>query len=111
MAALDLQTHMEGPVAVVAARGELDLAAGGPLADELRRAADLPGVEAVLLDLSALEFMDSSGLRSVVAADRTVQEQGRRFALVRGGDPVHRVFEITRMAERLTWVGSAKELA
>jgi anti-anti-sigma factor len=54
--------------------------------------------------------MDSSGLRSVVAADRAVQEQGRRFALVRGGDPVHRVFEITRMAERLTWVASPEDL-
>jgi anti-anti-sigma factor len=110
MAALELDTRLEGPVAVIAARGELDLASGGPLADELSRAADTLGAAAVLLDLSGITFMDSSGLRAVVAADRTMREQGLRFALVRGGDPVHRVFDITRMTERLRWVGSAAEV-
>jgi anti-anti-sigma factor len=105
MPPLELETRVDGAVAVIAARGELDLAAGAQLSDALRDAIGT-GAEAVVLDLSDLAFMDSSGLRAVVAADRTTREQGLRFALVRAGDPVHRVFDITRMTERLEWVDS-----
>ena len=84
---------------------------GAPVLDaELSRARREPGVRAIVVDLSALDFIDSSGLRSVVLADRRASEQGLRFALVAGGEPVHRVFEITRMSERLTWVRSPAEL-
>ena len=62
-----------------------------------------------MLDLRGLEFMDSSGLRLVVMADMRAREAGRRFALVRGGDTVHRVFEITRMSERLEFVNAPEE--
>jgi hypothetical protein len=41
-----------------------------------------------------------------VLADMRAREVGRRFALVAGGDTVHRVFEITRMSERLEFVES-----
>jgi anti-anti-sigma factor len=110
MAALELDTQLDGSVAVVAARGELDLATAPLLADELGRAAELPGAAAVVLDLREIAFMDSSGLRAVVAADRTLRGSGLRFALVRAGEPVHRVFDITRMTERLSWVGSPADV-
>jgi anti-anti-sigma factor len=101
---------MQGPVAVVAAQGELDIASAPALEEELGRVMGEPGVEAAVLDLSALEFIDSSGLRAVVMAAQRAAGEGLRFALVRGGEPVHRVFEITRMSERLTWVSGAGEL-
>jgi anti-sigma B factor antagonist len=107
---LVLDSTIEGPVAVLSARGELDMAGAMTLDAMVERVAGDPGVEAILLDLSAVTFLDSSGLRSVMVADRRAAEQGLRFALVRGGDPVHRVFDITRMTERLHWVSSADEL-
>jgi anti-anti-sigma factor len=111
MTPLELHTRSEGPVAVLAARGELDLAGARALQEALNDIAREPAVDAILLDLSGLEFIDSSGLRAVMLADQRMKAAGRRFALVRGGEPVHRVFDITRMTERLTWVGSAEELA
>jgi anti-anti-sigma factor len=55
--------------------------------------------------------MDSSGLRLVVLADMRAREAGRRFALVRGKETVHRVFEITRMSDRLDFVEDPEEAA
>jgi anti-anti-sigma factor len=55
--------------------------------------------------------MDSSGLRLVVLADMRARDAGRRFALVRGPETVHRVFEITRMSDRLDFVDSLEEIA
>jgi anti-sigma B factor antagonist len=108
---LDYQTTTDGTVAVIAATGELDLSGAAVLEAELERLDDDPELGTVVLDLSGLEFMDSSGLRLIVLADMRARDAGRRFALVRGPDTVHRVFEITRMSERLDFVDNLEELA
>ena len=110
VAALDYETSRNGTVAVVAATGELDLSGAGPLEAELDRLIDDPGLAAVVLDLRGLEFMDSTGLRLVILADRRARDGNTRFALVRGNDTVQRVFDITRMAERLDFVDDPGEV-
>lgn len=110
MATLDFQTTRNGTVAVVAPTGELDLSGAAVLEDELDRLAAEPELSTVVLDLRQLEFMDSSGLRLVVLADMRARETGRRFVLVRGSETVHRVFEITRMSDRLEFVAGPEEL-
>jgi anti-sigma B factor antagonist len=110
MPAIEVDTSTEDGLAVVTPRGELDVAGTPALEDALADVAGGPGVRGVVVDLSQLEFMDSSGLRAVVLADQRLRRQGLRFALVRGGEPVHRVFELTRMTERLTWVAAPGDL-
>jgi anti-sigma B factor antagonist len=109
VANLDFQTTRNGTVAVIAATGELDLSGAALLEEELERLAAEADLGTVVLDLRELEFMDSSGLRLVVLADMRAREAGRRFALVRGTETVHRVFEITRMSERLDFVDDPAE--
>jgi len=107
---LEFQTRRNGTVAVIAATGELDLSGAELLEAELERLAEEPELATVVLDLRGLEFMDSSGLRLVVLADMRAREAGRRFVLVRGTETVHRVFEITRMSERLEFVADPGEV-
>jgi anti-sigma B factor antagonist len=108
---LEFETSRTGAVAVIAASGELDLSGAALLESELDRLAEDPQLGTVVLDLRGLEFMDSSGLRLVVLADMRARESGRRFVLVRGAETVHRVFEITRMSERLDFVTDPEEVA
>jgi anti-anti-sigma factor len=79
---------------VVTARGELDLATAPEL-----EAALLPPLRAggdVALDLRALEFMDSTGVRVIVAAHLAAQEDDGSFAVAVVPDgPVARVLEIS----------------
>jgi anti-sigma B factor antagonist len=107
---LEVKMTRNGTVAVVAPTGELDLAGAMVLEAELDRLAADPGLAGVVVDLRGLDFMDSSGLRLVVLADMRAREEGRRFALIRGGDTVHRVFEITRMSDRLQFVDGPEDL-
>jgi anti-anti-sigma factor len=91
-------------------QGELDLSTVSKVEEELRRAeAAEPALLA--LDLSQLTFLDSTGLRLIVTADQRAREQGRRLAVVKGPDPVQRVFAITRLDERLEMVEDASSLA
>ena len=86
--------------------GELDLA-GVPDLEAALATARADGADEILVDLGALEFMDSSGLRCLVQADQRAAAEGWRLLLARGPAPVHRVFEITRMDQRLSFVDSS----
>jgi len=90
--------------AVIALAGELDLSGAPALDEEITRMVAGHGVRRVVLDLRGLRFMDSSGLRVVALAARRLEAAGRALTLVRGAETVQRVFEITRMAERLDFV-------
>jgi anti-anti-sigma factor len=84
---------------VLALFGELDLASAdvvGARLDELRAAG-----EPALLDLDGLDFMDSSGLRMVLNAAEASDASGWSFTLTHGPEQVRRLFESTRVTERL----------
>jgi anti-anti-sigma factor len=106
---LRFHTAVTNDVAVVTLTGELDVAGSATLEAELERVADDADPAALVLDLSELDFMDSTGLRLVVTADQRARDAGRAFALVRGKEDVHRVFEITRMTDRLRFLDDADE--
>ena len=75
-------------------RGELDMASAPELEQTIM--PRLRDGHWVLLDLRSLDFIDSSGLRVVVAAHRAAEDTGGRFTCVRGrqGTTVHRIVEI-----------------
>jgi anti-anti-sigma factor len=86
--------------------GELDLSTVAKVQEELRR-IEAGSPPTVVVDLSKLTFLDSTGLRCIVTADERAREEGRRVVIVRGPDPVQRVFAITRLEERLEMVDDA----
>lgn len=100
MQMLDLTTETDGTTIRLTLQGELDIAGAAMVEQELER---IEGAEplTVVLDLRELAFMDSTGLRIIVAADGRAREHGRRLVIVRGPDAVQRIFHMTRMDERL----------
>jgi anti-sigma B factor antagonist len=95
--------HVGNSVRVVSV-GELDIG-GAPEAEDVLREAEGDGVSDLTLDLSGLTFMDSTGLRLVVAADRRAREAGRTLHVVRGPAAVQRVFELTGLDDKLPFDG------
>ena len=106
MEILELDTEDRDGLVHIALRGELDLSTVSKVDDELESVeAKEPSV--LVLDLSKLSFLDSTGLRCLVTADQRAKDAGRRLVLVRGPAPVQRVFTITRLEERLEMVDDA----
>jgi anti-anti-sigma factor len=84
----------------IALKGELDISSAGRIEEQLGSLQD-QGPELLILDLRELEFMDSTGLRLIVRADEAARANGTRFVVVRGPEPVQRVFEIVGLDSRL----------
>lgn len=105
MAPLEFDTTLSSAGdAVIALAGELDLSGAPALDEEIEELSRRPEVVRVVLDLRGLEFLDSSGLRVVALAERRLSAGGRGLVIVRGSETVQRVFEITRMVERLEFI-------
>jgi anti-anti-sigma factor len=106
---LDVQTEDRNGHIHIVLRGELDLSTVGKVQDELRK-VEKSAPDLVVVDLSKLTFLDSTGLRCLVTADERARDEGRRVVIVRGPEPVQRVFSITRLEERLEIVDDASAL-
>jgi anti-sigma B factor antagonist len=104
-----VDTQTSGRTVTLALSGELDLVSA-PILDEALDRTYESGAELIIVDLRGLEFMDSTGLHRLVAAQHHLAERGRRLAVVRGGDQVHRLFELTGIGELLTIVDSPDKL-
>jgi anti-sigma B factor antagonist len=100
MTILEVESSERDGLVHVTLRGELDLSTVGKVDDELQ-SVEGAGPKVVVLDLSKLTFLDSTGLRCVVRADERARGESRRLVVVRGPEAVQRVFEITRLEERI----------
>lgn len=90
---LSVAWHQDGDVHSVAPRGELDVASAPVLEAELLRVESL-APSSILLDLSGLTFMDSTGIRLLVAAHERATEGAHSISFFRGPPIVHRVIEL-----------------
>src|SRR5271165_3488755 len=86
-----------GEIHVVSLVGELDMETAEGLADWL---VEISG-SVVVVDLSGLTFMDSSGIAAVVKARAEIENAGSELKLTRPVPNVARVLEIVGLSE---WV-------
>ena len=91
-------------VPLLAPAGDLDLHTSRELASRLAEMAGQPAGDAVL-DLTALRFMDSTGLSVVLKAVHRFSRQGKRLVLVVPTEGnVARLFDFSNARERVTIV-------
>lgn len=77
--------------------GELDAFS----APDLKSVVAAASSEEVALDLSAVTFIDSSGLAMIVESHQRLAAEGRRLVIAQRSDIVQRLFDLTGVASRL----------
>lgn len=104
-----VEVREEGQGAVITLTGELDLASSPALEEALDRVF---GADAgvVIIDLRALEFMDSTGLSILVKAHQTAEDGDVRLFLVNGPPQVQRLLSLTGVAERLSLIDAPEDV-
>lgn len=107
--AFTVRTEQHGGAAVVVPTGELDLATAPALEEALQRSFDGDAAH-VVLDLRELEFIDSSGLRTLLTARRQADVSGKQFSLVAGHRGLERTLEIAGVHKVFAWT-PAEDLA
>lgn len=87
--------------------GEVDIATVSALQAAVTEVVSDTSQPRVVLDLGAVTFMDSTGVKSVVSMDRQLRAQDRELLVLPGPSPVRRIFEVMGILDRPGFDGLA----
>src|SRR5215210_28960 len=96
--ALLINTRRDGDSVAIALSGELDLASAGELDTSIRNAEET-GIARIVVDLSGVSFIDSSGLSVLLQAKK--RSDGQLHYVPSNHDAVTRLLELTGTIELL----------
>jgi anti-sigma B factor antagonist len=88
-------------VATVVVSGEVDVASGPTVAGAIREAVTADAVDTVLVDLSAVQFLDSSGIGLLLKGRRLADQRGVAYRVVGANGLILRVLELGGVWEHL----------
>jgi anti-sigma B factor antagonist len=91
---IDLKTEDGGELLIFKLRGSLDLATSPTIRAALTDATE-KGRRHIVVDLTQLEFLDSTGLGALIGAHRRATEHGGSFRLIVSEGPIARLLNIT----------------
>lgn len=97
---LDAREGREDGAQALELSGELDAASAPALRERLAEVATKSGGPLVI-DLTTLEFIDSTGLSVLLNAKRRLTRRGRGFAIVCPPGHVRRILEVTQLFDTL----------
>jgi anti-sigma B factor antagonist len=99
----DVSASVCGTTHVISLRGELDLSTAEEL-DAVLEQAFAKRAESLVIDLSESTFIDSTGIRSLLAAQRRAERCKTRLVIVPAPPEVQRVFKVCGLETVLPFV-------
>ena len=97
---ITIQVHAEDDLYLISLVGELDISTTDALDAELSRAEE-SSAGRIVVDLSGVEFIDSTGLGLLVLAKRRSDADADRLRIRPGRDQVARLMGLTKIDEFL----------
>jgi anti-anti-sigma factor len=92
----------DGGVVTVAVSGEVDLSTVRTVDRAIAEALSADGVTAVQVDLSGVEFLDSSGISALLKGRRGADERGLAYRVVGAHGIAERVLRMSGVWTHLT---------
>jgi anti-anti-sigma factor len=106
LAGLRVVVSEQGTTSTLEFEGEWGLGERDAARDAVDQALQR-GPECMVLDLSQVTFIDSSGIHVVVTASKRCAEQKVHIVIIPGPPQVHRVFEICQLTTLLPFASQA----
>jgi anti-sigma B factor antagonist len=97
----EVTVQRDNAVATVMVSGEVDLATVPRLSAAVAQHHD---AQLLVLDLTAVTFIDSTGVRVLIETDRSCAGSGSRLAVLAGDGPVRRMLDLCNLDGRLALV-------
>ena len=94
-----IEKNLNGAELTVTLTGRLDTTTAPQLEADLKQSFE--GVEKLVLDFAALEYLSSAGLRVLLAAQKTMNKQGEMI-IKNVNETITEIFEVTGFIDILT---------
>jgi anti-sigma B factor antagonist len=96
---LNIEKKTNASELIVSLTGRLDTTTAPQLDKELK--ASLGGVTELIIDMGALEYISSAGLRVLLSAQKVMNKQGE-MKVIHVNDTIMEIFEVTGFSDILT---------
>ena len=96
---MTIEKNAEGKKLTITLTGRLDTTTAPKLETELKQ--NISGVEELVLDLTALEYLSSAGLRVLLSAQKVMNRQGS-MVVRNANEIIMEIFEVTGFVDVLT---------
>lgn len=100
---MKLNTRVENNILIVEMQGEFDLYVS-PLFQEKMKESDLENVDAVIIDFSRVEYIDSSGLGAMVGLRKKLLLTDTPLLIAGANDSVKKIIHLTHLENLITTV-------
>jgi anti-sigma B factor antagonist len=94
---MELQTHEDGSVTVLTVTGDLVIGDAESMFKKTITRLLEEGHTRLLVDLSGVGFLDSSGLGALVRALTQSQKEGGQTKLLRAGPQIRKLLQMTKL--------------
>ena len=96
---MTIEMNLNGTELTVTIAGRLDTTTAPQLEAEFKQ--NINGVEKLVLDFAALEYLSSAGLRVLLAAQKAMNKQGEMI-IKNVNETINEIFEVTGFIDILT---------
>ena len=96
---MTIEKNLNGTELTITIAGRLDTTTAPQLEAEFKQS--ITGVEKLVLDFAALEYLSSAGLRVLLAAQKVMNKQGEMI-IKNVNDTINEIFEVTGFIDILT---------
>ena len=96
---MTIEKNLTGTELIVTITGRLDTTTAPQLEAEFKQS--IGGVEKLVLDFTALEYLSSAGLRVLLAAQKVMNKQGEMI-IKNVNETINEIFEVTGFIDILT---------
>ena len=96
---MNIQTKKDNDAMTIAVEGRLDTSTAPQLEECIKNSLD--GITSLSLDLSALDYISSAGLRVLLSAQKQMMAKGQ-MKITGANETVMEIFEITGFSDILT---------
>ena len=96
---MTIEKNLNGSDLTVTIAGRLDTTTAPQLEAEFK--SSIEGVEKLVLDFTALEYLSSAGLRVLLSAQKIMNKQGE-MVIRNVNDTIKEIFEVTGFIDILT---------
>jgi anti-sigma B factor antagonist len=108
---MDINVKREGKRSVVEVSGDIDLYTSPKLREAVFELFGQRAQETVIVDLSGVQYVDSSGIASLVEGLQEAKKIGARFVLAGLNEAPRHVLELTRLLSVFETADKADDVA
>ena len=105
---MEIKTRKEGEVVIISLEGEVDISATELIREKFKKLLE-EKKEAILVDMTKVSYIDSSGLGLLVEARQEMEKYSGEIKLFGLSSDVQKVFELTRLNNFFSIFSTEKE--